>query len=270
MWIDTLFLQINQGLFNVVLGSGRALNIAFDKSYWLEVEVQDMVMPRIRIASVGYAYRAFIADSAVVAGSGGGGGGWVDDGAVVRLENPGDTVGIGTASPAAKLDVNGGVKVSGRITSTVATGTAPFNLSSSTKCDSLNADMVDGIHGGSFTRIREEGTVWSGNSTTLVIPHYTLWTLQLACGHPHSGGVCFVQGFENDRYIGITYTKYNGDGTSGAGGAEGHESGTTALVSFGAGLYIYSVKCPGEASDDHNIVLDASGANVELRYRLVY
>jgi hypothetical protein len=177
-------------------------------------------------------------------------------------------VGIGTTTPTEMLDVSGGIKASGTITSTVSTGTAPFNLSSGTKCDSLNADMVDGMHASSFTQIRAEGTVSAGAKETLVIPHYILWTLQLASGHPQSGGVCFVQGFENDWYIGVTYVKYNGDGTSGAGGAESDEATTTTLVSFGSGPYLYSVTCPGENTGDHNIVLNAAG--VELRYRLIY
>lgn len=270
LWIDSLYVQVNQGLFNVILGSGmEALNLAFDKSYWLEVVVNNEVMPRIRLTSAGYAYRTSIADSAVVAGSGGGGGGgWVDDGAVVRLETSSDTVSIGTTTPAEKLDVNGGIKVTGRITSTVSTGTAPLNLSSGTKCDSLNADMVDGVHASSFMQIRAQGIVSAGTSATLVIPNYIPWTLQLASGWPASGGVCFVQGFENDRIIAVTYIKYNGDGTSAAGGAEGSELSTTTLVSFGSSSYLYSVTCPGENTGDHNIVLNAAG--VELSYRLIY
>ena len=104
--------QVDNGLFNVILGTDSTLDLAFDKSYWLEVEVEGEVMPRIRFTSVGYAYRASIADSAVVAGSGSGeGGGWADDGAVVRLETAGDSVGIGTTSPAAKLDVSGDINI---------------------------------------------------------------------------------------------------------------------------------------------------------------
>jgi len=45
---------------------------------------------------------------------GGGTGGWFDDGAVVRLETAGDSVGIGTSSPAAKLDVDGDIRTSGK------------------------------------------------------------------------------------------------------------------------------------------------------------
>lgn len=36
-------------------------------------------------------------------------GGWTDDGSIVRLNNPGDKVGIGTATPNWKLDVTGGI-----------------------------------------------------------------------------------------------------------------------------------------------------------------
>jgi hypothetical protein len=77
-----------------------------------------------------------------------------------------------------------------------------------------------------------------------------------------------VHGFASDWWIGVTYIKYNGDGTSAVGGAEGHESGTTTLVSFGSGAITYVVRCPGETSGDHNVYLAAGG--VELRYRLIY
>jgi len=43
----------------------------------------------------------------------GGGSGWLDDGAVVRLETQGDMVGIGTTTPATKLDVNGTITAAG-------------------------------------------------------------------------------------------------------------------------------------------------------------
>ena len=106
---------VNQGLFNVILGSqSGGMLLDFSEQYWLEVEVDSDTMPRLQFASVGYAYRALIADSAEVAGSGGGGGGgWVDDGNAVRLEGVFDSVGIGTAYPSAKLHVVGDVNASG-------------------------------------------------------------------------------------------------------------------------------------------------------------
>jgi hypothetical protein len=60
-------------------------------------------------------------------------------------------VGIGVASPTAKLDVDGTAKFSGQITSTVATGSSPFVVASTTKVDNLNADLLDGQSGDYYT-----------------------------------------------------------------------------------------------------------------------
>lgn len=46
-------------------------------------------------------------------GTAGSAGGWTDDGTIVRLITPTDKVGIGTASPATKLHIAGGMKVQG-------------------------------------------------------------------------------------------------------------------------------------------------------------
>jgi hypothetical protein len=94
--------------------------------------------------------------------------------------------------------------------------------------------------------------------------------LELSCGWPHYAGLCFVHGFENDRYIGVNYIKYNGDGTSGYGGAEGYEGDNTTLLSFGYSTAVYTVKCPGETSGDHNLKLSASSGALELKYKLIY
>ena len=72
-WSETQSgVQVDHGLFNVVLGKSTALDLPFDESYWLEVEVQGEVMPRIRFTSVGYAYRSVVADSALTATPGSG------------------------------------------------------------------------------------------------------------------------------------------------------------------------------------------------------
>ena len=111
-WSETQSgVQVQDGLFNVVLGKQAALNIAFDESYWLAVKVGAETMPRVRITSVGYAYRAMIADSATVAVSAPTGGGWTDDGTVIRLQTYSDSVGIGTGLPAEKLHVNGDIRL---------------------------------------------------------------------------------------------------------------------------------------------------------------
>jgi hypothetical protein len=106
--------QVEQGLFNLILGQVTPLALPFDEKYWLEVQVDSDIMPRIKFTSVGYAYRALVADSAVVAGSSsGGGGGWVDEGSVVRLETGTDSVGIGTTDPTEKLDIDGTARLRG-------------------------------------------------------------------------------------------------------------------------------------------------------------
>jgi hypothetical protein len=133
----------------------------------------------------------------------------------------------------------------------------------------VDCDMLDGKHGGqgNFLQVYDYGVVSSGTSKTLTIPHYWPWRLELSCGWPHAGGLCDILGFENDWWIGVTYVKYNGDGTSAAGGVEAPENSNTILVSFGSGGLTYTVECPNEAGGDHNIVLSASGG-LELFYKL--
>jgi len=54
-------------------------------------------------------------------------------------------VGIGTTGPGAKLDVIGGaIRTDNQLISTVATGTAPLAVTSTTKVSNLNADQLDG------------------------------------------------------------------------------------------------------------------------------
>jgi hypothetical protein len=48
------------------------------------------------------------------------------------------------------LFVSGTTTATGRISSTVSTGTAPFSVASTTLCSNLNADLLDGYHASSF------------------------------------------------------------------------------------------------------------------------
>ena len=65
--------------------------------------------------------------------------------------NSGGYVGIGKTDPLALLDVGGNSRFSGQITSTVATGAAPFVVASTTSVTNLNADMLDGSHASDFS-----------------------------------------------------------------------------------------------------------------------
>jgi len=59
-------------------------------------------------------------------------------------------VGIGTTSPSYNLDVTGTLRSTGQISSTLASGTAPFVITSTTVNTNLNADLLDGYHASSF------------------------------------------------------------------------------------------------------------------------
>jgi hypothetical protein len=109
--------SVEDGLFNLTLGSetvgGIPGSVFEGAEAYLGIKVGSgsELTPRIRLLSVGYAYRASVADSASIAVSVPTGGGWTDDGKVVRLEAEDDSVGIGTTSPSAKLDVKGDINV---------------------------------------------------------------------------------------------------------------------------------------------------------------
>jgi hypothetical protein len=109
-------LLVIDGLFNYQLGSAVTLPndlFATDTSVWLGITVEDdaEITPRTRLVSVPCAYHSLRADTAAVSLSGPGAAGWADDGEIVRLISAADSVGIGTDTPRAKLEVDGGIKV---------------------------------------------------------------------------------------------------------------------------------------------------------------
>jgi hypothetical protein len=65
--------SVTNGLFNVILGSVTPINLDFSEDYWLDITVEGEHMPsRLRLTSVGYAYRALVADSALAVTPGSG------------------------------------------------------------------------------------------------------------------------------------------------------------------------------------------------------
>jgi hypothetical protein len=104
-WESHSGVQVANGLFGVLLGSVNPLDLPFDAEYWLETTVDGEAMPRLRLASVGYAFHAKTADTASAAVTATTGGGWVDDGSIIRLETGADKVGIGTANPRVRLSL---------------------------------------------------------------------------------------------------------------------------------------------------------------------
>ncbi len=61
---------VTNGLFNVILGSVTPIDLLFYENYWLDITVGEEQMPsRLRLLSVGFAYRAWKADTASYASS---------------------------------------------------------------------------------------------------------------------------------------------------------------------------------------------------------
>ena len=64
LWEETQSVLIQKGVFSVLLGGTKDLDLAFDKPYWLAIKVgaDSEMSPRQQIASSGYAMRADTAD----------------------------------------------------------------------------------------------------------------------------------------------------------------------------------------------------------------
>lgn len=61
----------------------------------------------------------------------------------------------GTANVSGDMTGVGNITMSGQLTSTVASGVAPFIVASNTVVGNLNADLLDGLHENSFLRYRD-------------------------------------------------------------------------------------------------------------------
>lgn len=75
----------------------------------------------------------------------------------------GGLAGIGTNSPGAKLHVAGNTRTDGFFLSSVGTGTAPYQCSSTTLNTNLNADLLDGQHGAYYQKRTYDGFVYQYN-----------------------------------------------------------------------------------------------------------
>ncbi len=150
IWTTARKVNVVGGLFSVILGESVPIpdSVFNGNACYLGISVDSGPegTPRVPLVTVPYAYYAISTDSARYAAnafhayaatladsssysfhartadtadyalaSGGGSGGWVDGGNVVSLSTAGDSVGIGTTTPRAKLEVNGGLRATGTI-----------------------------------------------------------------------------------------------------------------------------------------------------------
>ena len=74
----------------------------------------------------------------------------------------------GIAALLAKVDKSGDT-MTGQLISTLAVGTSPFAVTSTTKNTNLNADLLDGVEGASYQPIlvKNSGTLTAGTETTV-------------------------------------------------------------------------------------------------------
>lgn len=141
LWSEDQLVEVVGGLFNVQLGVESALPDSIFTIYsGLFVGMQlagfPEFSPRTRLTSSAFCYRALHADTADVVL--GGGSGWVDVGTRVHLLSDADSVGIGTTSPAYKLDVNGDVNIN-----------SAYRIGGETVLRIDNESIVAGDHAGS-------------------------------------------------------------------------------------------------------------------------
>ena len=143
-------------------------------------------------------------------------------------------LGVGTTAPGVKMDVSGGaIRTNNQLISTVATGTAPLAVSSTTAVSNLNADLLDGQHASAFatsdTVVRLSAVRYYSSTTTWNKPAGLSYVIVEVWGGGGGG-----YGAEGDEYNNIyCYYPGTGGGTSSFGsflsatGGSGYGSGGT-------------------------------------------
>jgi len=176
----------------------------------------------------------------------------------------------------AKLAVGGGIWASGQIQSTVATGTAPFVIASTTVNTNLNADLLDGQHASDFAaagsyvptaRTITEGAGLAGNTYDLSANRtlamgtpstLTVSTTNSASGTTHShaitsssnpGAAAAVLASNASGYLRLVRLGLGVDPTA----ALSFVAGTTAAagIDFGGDVNLYRASTTTLQSDNY-------------------
>ncbi len=110
IWTENVNVDVVNGLFSTMLGSVTVLPDSIfsgNPLLWLGMKVgtDPEMTPRQQFVAMPYSYVSYNTANS--------GAGWIDDNNTVRLSNVNDSVGIGTSTPSAKLDVVGNMKLTG-------------------------------------------------------------------------------------------------------------------------------------------------------------
>lgn len=108
IWDEThADVEIENGVFDVMLGSQTTLGDIFTGRRWISIGIDGgpALEPYIELTGTPYAFRSAVADSAIVAGQAGASG-WIVEGDDIHCAVAGN-VGIGTSDPVSKLSIKG-------------------------------------------------------------------------------------------------------------------------------------------------------------------
>jgi hypothetical protein len=213
IWTEIQTVTTKGGLFTTVLGATTPFGpTAFSDSVrylGIKVAADPEISPRSRLASVPYA----LANNS----------GWTDDGSVVRLITPTDSVGIGTVTPQLPLDVVGplGSIWVARVGSPDTTGTV-FQISNSSSASTWDY-LVAGSNGA-------DGYVDPGDQFIMCdgvsLPSIVLKKNgDVGIGPPHPKARLHVVGYDST----VGYFETSGTQNSSTGGGVVHAEFTGSL-----------------------------------------
>ncbi len=161
------------------------------------------------------------------------------------------------------VHVEGVINVDGQIISTIAPGTPPIYSTSTTRCENLNADMVDGYHANEL--LKKEGFYIApgGGTASFAIPHYNVCTVTIGEAYGAPQDIAFLHIVENDSRIAwVGYKSESGTMTQVGGTAL--LSSTDVILTLGGGSI--TLQCPGDGSYS----LDATSTSQDVRGMVIW